>query len=320
MTISSSADLQVGLRAETGRLFRFLTIAGAAVMLATGIDLNAQRGGGPPSAGAPANPAIGNREAITEGEKLYNETCTPCHGKDGIGGELGPPVAAQNRRYLRRTDPEIFDAVKNGIAGTQMPPYTGQFTDDQIWKITAYIHGLRGTAFDTPVQGNVANGEAIFWAKGECGSCHMIKAKGSILGPDLSNLAGTRKIQNIVDALTKEKHRIMADGGTHDITLLPLTSYQPVRITTADGRVIAGILKNEDSFSLQLLGIKDLNLYRFRRNAIKEVYYEPKSLMPHDYDKRLTPSEFQDLMAFLTRLYVPPPPPPPARGGGAGVG
>ncbi len=87
-------------------------------------------------AAAAAHPAIGNREAIAEGEKLYNETCTSCHGKDGTGGELGPPVAAQNRRYLRRTDQEIFDTIKNGITGTQMPPYAGQFTDDQVWRIT----------------------------------------------------------------------------------------------------------------------------------------------------------------------------------------
>jgi cytochrome c oxidase cbb3-type subunit III len=281
--------------------------------------VEAQRGGGPPTSGAKTHPAIGNKEAIAEGEKLYNETCTSCHGKDGTGGELGPPVAAQNRRYLRRTDDEIFDAIKAGITGTQMPPFSGQFNDDQIWRITAYVRGLRGTAVDTPAAGNVANGESIFWGKGTCGTCHMIKAKGGILGPDLSNLGGTRKVQNIVDALTKEKHKIAADGGTHDTTLLPMSSYQPVRVTTADGKVIDGILKNEDSFSLQVLGKNDLNLYRFKRAAVK-VFYDPNSIMPHDWDKRLPATDFQDLMAFLTRLYVPPPPPPPARGGGAPVG
>ena len=286
-------------------------------LLFTGITLSAQRGGGPPGP-ATAHPAIGNREAIAEGEKLYNETCTSCHGKDGTGGELGPPVAAQNRRYLRRTDQEIFDAIKNGITGTQMPPYS-QFTDDQIWRVTAYIRGLRGTAIDTPAQGDVAAGEAIFWTGAKCGGCHMIKGKGNILGPDLSNLAGSRKVQNIVDALTKVNHKILADGGTHDTTILPITTYQPVRVTTADGKVITGILKNEDSFSLQVLGKDDLNLYRFKRSNVK-VFYDPQSLMPHDWDKRLQPAEFQNLLAFLTRLYVPPPPPPPARGGGAPVG
>jgi putative heme-binding domain-containing protein len=285
-------------------------------LLFAGITLTAQRGGGPPAAGK-AHPAIGNREAIAEGEKLYNETCTACHGKDGKGGELGPPVASQNRRYLRRTDDEIFDAVKNGVPGTQMPPFSGQFTDDQVWRITAYIRGLRGTAVDTPAAGNAANGEAIFWGKANCGSCHMIKGKGAILGPDLSNLGGTRKVQDIIDALTKEDHRIAADGGTHDTTLLPMSTYQPVRITMKDGKVVSGILKNEDSFSLQVLGKDDLNIHRFKRQDVK-VYYEPNSLMPHDWDKRLPPSEFQDLMAFLTRLFVPPPPAPPARGGAVG--
>jgi putative heme-binding domain-containing protein len=288
---------------------------GSSVLLCSAITISAQRGAAPPTGGK-VHPAIGNREAIAEGEKLYNETCTSCHGKDGTGGELGPPVAAQNRRYLRRTDDEIFDTIKNGIAGTQMPPYATQFTDDQIWRMTAYIRGLRGTAVDTPVAGNVANGEAVFWGKGTCGNCHMIKGKGSILGPDLSNLAGTRKVQNIVDALTKENHKIRADGGTHDTTLLPMSTYQVVRVTPKDGKAVTGILKNEDSVSLQVLGREDLNIYRFKRADV-QVYYDPKGLMPHDWDKRLTPTEFQDLLAFLTRLYVPPPPPPPARGGAA---
>jgi hypothetical protein len=81
--------------------------------------------------------------------------------------------------------------------------------------------------------------------------------------------------------------------------------------------VISGILKNEDSFSLQVLGKDDLNLYRFKRSNVK-VFYDPQSIMPHDWDKRLTPAEFQNLLGFLTRLYVPPPPAPPARGGGVG--
>lgn len=292
---------------------RTVIVRCALLLVLSGISLTAQRGAGPPGGAAP-HPAIGNREAIAAGEQSYNEACTSCHGKDGTGGELGPPVAAQNRRYLRRTDAEIFDAIKNGITGTQMPPFTAQFTDDQIWQMTAYIRGLRGTAYDTPAQGDVASGESVFWGKGTCGRCHMVRAKGSILGPDLSNLAGTRKVQNIVDALTKENHKIAADGGTHDTVLLPITTYQPVRVTTADGKVISGILKNEDSFSIQVLGRDDLELHRFKRQNVK-IFYEPQSVMPHDWDKRLTPEEFQNLMAFLTRLYVPPPPPPPARGG-----
>jgi putative heme-binding domain-containing protein len=293
-----------------------LACVGAAVVFAAGVNVLAQRGRGAPAGGDVPNGTIGNAQAVAEGEKSYNQTCTGCHGRAGSGGELGPPIATPNRRYLRRTDAEVFDAIKNGIAGTQMPPFGTRMSDDQIWQITAYIHGLRGTAIDAPAQGNVANGEAIFWSKGQCGGCHMVKAKGSILGPDLTNLAGQRKVVSIVDALTKPQHRIPGDGGTHDSTLLPLQTYQQVRVTTNDGKVINGILKNEDSFSLQVLS-RDEKLHLLKRAAVKEVYYDPKSLMPTDYDKRLTPAEFQDLMAFLTRLYVAP---PPSGGRGGPVG
>ena len=110
-------------------------------------------------------------------------------------------------------------------------------------------------------------------------------------------MRGTRKVQNIVDALTKEEHKIAADGGTHDTTLLPMTTYQPVRVTTADGKVVSGILKNEDSFSLQVLGRDDLNLYRFKRQDVK-VFYDPQSLMPHDWDKRLRRRSFRICWRF----------------------
>jgi cytochrome c oxidase cbb3-type subunit 3 len=287
-------------------------IFGAATLLAASVSLTAQRGGGP--AAGPANPAIGNQQAIQQGEQLYGQTCTACHGKDGSAGEMAPAVAAPSRRYNRVTDAQVFDAIKNGIPLTQMAPFSGQFADDQVWQIVAYIHGLRGTAIDTPAQGNVANGEQIFWNKGQCGTCHMMKGKGGLIGPELTNIAGMRKVSSIVDALTKPLHRIPGDGGTHDSVLMPLSSYQPVRVTLADGKVLSGVLRNEDSFSLQVFGT-DNQLHLLDRSKLKEVYYEPKSLMPTDYDKRLTPAEFQDLMAFLTRQYVPPPPPPAGRGG-----
>ena len=292
-----------------------IVIFGAAALVAASAGVSAQRGGRGGAPAGPANPAIGNQQAIQEGEAIYNQTCTACHGKDGSAGEMAPAVAAPSRRYNRVTDEQVFDAVKAGIPQTQMPPFGGKFSDDQIWKIVAYIHGLRGTAIDAPTQGNAANGEQIFWNKGQCGTCHMINAKGSLLGPDLSNLAGMRKTQSIVNALTKEIHRIPGDGGTHDSVLMPLQTYQPVRVTLPDGKVMNGVLRNEDSFSLQVFGT-DNQLYLLERAKVKEVYYQPKSLMPTDYDKRLTPQEFQDLMAFLTRLYVVPLPPLPGGRGG----
>jgi len=247
------------------------------------------------------NPFAGNPQAVTEGQELYNRTCTGCHGYDGTPGEQGPALGASGRRYLRISDQEIFDAIRKGIAGTMMPG-TG-LAETDAWKVAAYIRSLRGTAIDAPAQGNVAHGEQIFWGKGACGDCHMIRGRGGLLGPDLTNLAGRRKLYSIRDALTKTEHRVATDGGRHELSLAPLNTYQAIRVVMRDGKTLSGVLMNEDSFSLQMLG-SDNELHMFARDELRQVVYEPKSLMPTDYDKRLTPEEFQDLLAFLSRLGV----------------
>src|SRR5262249_45195305 len=72
----------------------------------------------PPGAGA-ANPFAGDEQAIAEGHVIYNRSCTMCHGHDGAAGDRAPALAA-TRRYMRNSDRELFDAVRNGIPGTQM--------------------------------------------------------------------------------------------------------------------------------------------------------------------------------------------------------
>jgi putative heme-binding domain-containing protein len=294
---------------EFRRRPRACFVFAAVIVLMAGVSSRAQSTGASATA---SNPFKGDEGAVAEGRELYNNSCTACHGPEGIVGELGPALAAPGRRYGRRTDGEVFDAIKRGIPGTTMPPST--LSDSDAWKVTAYILGLRGTAIDAPAKGNVAKGEQIFLGKGDCGSCHMLKGKGGLIGPDLSDLASRRKLSSIRDALTKENHRVAGDGGRHDAGLEPLTTYQVVRVVTRDGKTIRGVLKNEDSFSLQMLSL-DNALHLFGRDELREIMYEPDSLMPTDYDKRLTSDEFQDLLAFLSRQGSAAPPPQERRRG-----
>jgi len=289
---------------------RCLTVLALAIVVASPAFAAQQAGGAGGRGGSGAgfaNPFLGNSQAVGEGRDIYTRTCTTCHGPDGAGGEMGPALGAPGRRYAQATDAQIFDAIKNGIPATQMPRFGGRLQDDDVWKVAAYIRGLRGTAIDAPAIGDVALGEQIFWGKGECGNCHVVKGKGGLVGPDLTNLAGTRKTVSIVDALTKPLHKVFGDGGAIPRILIPNTTYQPVRVTTAAGNVITGVLKNEDSYSLQVMGI-DNELHMFDRAKVK-VVYETRTLMPTDYDKRLAPDEFKNLLAYLTRLHVPAPKP-----------
>jgi mono/diheme cytochrome c family protein len=273
----------------------------ALLLTCTAGPVLAQRGG-------PVNRFQGNPEAIHEGESLYARHCTACHGANGSAGEIGPDIVSGDR--FGASDAQVFNTIKNGVTGTPMGPQ--KLPDEEIWKITAYIHALRGTAIDNPLPGDTAHGEQIFWGKGQCGNCHMLGGKGGLTAPDLNNIAATRKASTIVDALTKEQHHEYGSGGAHLKSLPPMDNYLPVRVTTADGKGIEGILLNQDGYSLQMIGT-DQRLHSFDRAKLRRIDIEPRSLMPTDYDKRLTPEEFKDLLAFLTRQGAKPP--APARGG-----
>lgn len=285
-----------------------LALVLAALLLTVGAA-DAQRRA--PADSGPPNPFAGNQAAIEEGRSLFNSTCTSCHGPNGAAGEFGPGLAIPGRSYARTTDGQIFDAIQHGIPGTPMPAQQGKLTDDQIWKIAAYVKGLRGTAIDAPSPGDVAAGEAIFWGKGNCGSCHMVNGRGSIIGPDLSRLASLRKTNSIIDALTTTQHRVYGPGGAQPHLLAPLPVWPVVDVTTVDGKTVRGVLRNEDSFSLQVMGL-DQQLHLYDRSKVKNIVRETKSLMPSDYDKQLSKDEFGNLLAYLTRLGTPPPPPSPS--------
>jgi cytochrome c oxidase cbb3-type subunit III len=284
----------------------------AILIACTAVAGYAQRGA-PPPLPAEAKQFIGNEKAIAEARDIFNQRCTACHGPDGIGADIGPALAAPGQRYGRRFAGDIFDAVKNGIQGTTMP--AAGLADSDTWKLTAYVLALRGTAIDAPVDGDVAHGEQIFWGKAECAKCHMANGKGGLLGPDLSRIANLRKLASIRNALTKDDHFVAYDGGSHATAIAPVSAYKVVRVVTRDGREIRGVLKNEDSFSLQMLSM-DSTLHLLSRADLREIVYEPDSLMPSDYGDRLTAKEMQDLLAFLSRLGSANPPDASRRGGG----
>jgi cytochrome c oxidase cbb3-type subunit III len=231
------------------------------------------------------NPLGSSKKVVAAGNELYSRSCTGCHGVNGAAGERGPALAGE-RDYVRDTDTEIFTAIRDGITGTGMPP--SGLAPTEIWKVVAYIRSLRASAADAFVPGDVAHGEQIFWNQTRCGACHMIDGRGGILGPDLSNIGAERTLQQIRSALTQPRVSIP-------------TGYRPVDIVTQNGQRFSGIVKNEDNFSVQLLDSNE-QLRLFNRGELREIHYKDSSLMPAHYDKTLSPTDFQDLLAFLSRL------------------
>jgi cytochrome c oxidase cbb3-type subunit III len=253
-----------------------------------------------------ANAFMGNAEAVQQGKAIYDQNCTACHGTNGGAGERAPAIVTSNGGMLvdERSDAQTLGVIRHGIPSTAMPAWAGRLTDDEILQVAAYVHALRGTAISNPLAGDPVHGQQIFWGKGGCGSCHMISGRGSVLGPDLTNIAAKRNATAISDALTKADHRIFADGGTH-LPILPPMNYEPVTLLTKDGQSVEGVMLNQDAYSVQLLDVTG-KPRSFRRSELSKIVIKPGSLMPTDYDQRLSRREFNDLLAYLTRLGHPP--------------
>ena len=74
-----------------------------------------------------------------------------------------------------------------------------------------------------------------------------------------------------------------------------------MRVKTRDGEEVIGIQRAEDNYTLIMT---DLNgqLRRFDRKDILAEQVETKSLMPDNYSQLLSPTEVQDLVAYLKSL------------------
>jgi cytochrome c oxidase cbb3-type subunit III len=245
-------------------------------------------------------------QAVTQGKALYDQHCTACHGTNGGAGDRAPAIVSTATSMRgARSDAQLMAIVKNGIPGSAMPAWSGRLSDGDIANIGAFIRAMRGTALDNPLPGDVALGEAVFWGKAGCAGCHTISGRGKVIGPDLTNIAAMRKSTAISDALTKVEHRVYGDGGVHLPTPPPM-DYEPVTVMTKAGQTIEGVMRNQDAWSVQLIGM-DSKLYSFDRSQLRSVTIKPGGIMPTDYDKRLSPDEFKNLMAFLTRQGAKPP-------------
>jgi putative heme-binding domain-containing protein len=95
-----------------------------------------------------------------------------------------------------------------------------------------------------------------------------------------------------------------------DPSLVIGASYQAIIVATHDGRVLTGLLveQNPEHVVLKSQGGK---LETIARGDVEEMKQSALSLMPEDLEKQLTPQEIADLFAFL--VLDKPPSDPSAR-------
>lgn len=173
------------------RLMKMMAVLGLASLVAPWTLMSQQRRR---SQTGNANPLAGSPQAIEAGRTQFRQICAPCHGAEAEGGqgEGQVPSLVTNNTVRRASDKQVFGFIRNGVPGTAMPSIA--LPEAKIWQLVAYVRSLSATAISLRVPGNVATGRGIFFGKGECASCHMIRGQGGFLGPDLSDIGASRRL------------------------------------------------------------------------------------------------------------------------------
>jgi cytochrome c oxidase cbb3-type subunit 3 len=244
------------------------------------------------------NAGAGDPAAILEGRSIFRANCALCHGVAAQGGFKGPDLTSGQWTH-GGSDTAISRTITRGVPGTDMP--ANSLAPDETWKVIAYLRSLAAGHDGQPVAGSSQLGARLFFGKALCSKCHMVRGRGGRLGPDLSRIGASRSAHFLTDKVRNP------DTANQDQTVdlwweMGLSPpYQTVTVVTRDGQQITGALRNEDTFSIQLMD-PDEQLRLFLKKDLRQVDHTRESLMPAFGEGMISREELWDLLAYLSSL------------------
>jgi len=157
-----------------------------------------------------------------------------------------------------------------------------RITDDEVWKVVAYVKRLGSQGLLEKAPGDASAGRQVYEKSG-CANCHSIEKAGGSLGPDLTDIGRRRGLKFLAESLIKPE----AD--------IPI-NYRGVQVMLKSGQTVSGIRLNYDDLSIQLRDTRD-NLRSFLRENIQDIKYDKPSLMP-TYAS-MNQKSLDDVIAYL---------------------
>jgi mono/diheme cytochrome c family protein len=98
---------------------------------------------------------IRSAEARRRGRELFLQDCALCHGMaaDGRGvrsmGLDRKPADFTNPAWGAKDAPaRAYEAIRNGVAGTAMPSWSGALSEDDSWDLVAYLVSVSATSLE----------------------------------------------------------------------------------------------------------------------------------------------------------------------------
>lgn len=102
------------------------------------------------------------QDAMPPGQKHFEARCSVCHGADGNGGEMGPPIV---RRLAGLSDAQLRTTILDGLPTRGMP--ANNVSEADMPQLIAFIRTLRprrgfGFGFQTyPLKAKLAGGSTL---------------------------------------------------------------------------------------------------------------------------------------------------------------
>jgi len=220
---------------------------------------------------------------VQAGERVFQRSCSLCHGAKGAGGD-GPDLTLGVFRH-GSSDAALFRNILTGIPNTGMG---GIYQPDKsIWQVVAYVRSLSRNVGEADLPGDPARGRRLYLTRGSCSDCHRLNGSGGRLGPDLSDLGWRRSPEHIRASIAAPSEAIADD-------------YRTVEVTHRDGRVVRGLYRNEDRYSIQIFDEFE-NLQSFRKADLTAIDKPGQSLMP-PVGSMFRGRDMDDLVAWLYSL------------------
>jgi putative membrane-bound dehydrogenase-like protein len=148
--------------------------------------------------------------------------------------------------------------------------------EEKLATMRRFNNDLRAAA------GDPRNGEELYTK--HCGTCHQLHGKGNKIGPDLTTANRSDRaalLANIVDPSAVIRRE-----------------FQNYVVVTNSGRVLTGLLAEQDAASVSILNDKNERV-KISRADVEDLQEADVSLMPERILESLTSQELRDLFAYL---------------------
>jgi putative membrane-bound dehydrogenase-like protein len=128
---------------------------------------------------------------------------------------------------------------------------------------------------------DLAAGRLVF--QRNCAQCHRLNGEGGDVGPELTG-SDRANLSYVLENVLDPSATVGRD-------------YRLTTIATTDGRLLSGILREQNDQTLTIQTVNDR--LTLDRSEIEEMKPSPQSMMPEGLFEKLSPDEVRDLVAYL---------------------